>query len=388
MEMQKKVESYIEESRGEMLEFWEELVNTESYVGEADNVNRALAIVKREFEAEGFDCRIEDVGGGWGGTLVGLLGAGRGGKPILFSGHLDTVFPQGSWGEKPFAIREGKAYGPGALDMKGGVVIALYVVKALNRAGYRERPLKIIFSGNEEKGHINSTGAQVFLEEGKGCLFAFNMETGLADGCLCVGRKGHLGCRVTVNGVESHAGNDFESGRSAIEEAAHKILAIQALTDLEEGTTVNVGVVQGGTVPNAVPGQCRFEVAIRVAKEEGRRRVKEALPQIIQQSAVEGTSSSFEFEGDSPIYETTPEVERFYRFVCQVARRQGLPEPGRRVLGGFSDAAYLSLAGTPVICAFGVQGQWNHTKREYALVETLFQRAVYIAAVVLQSGEF
>ena len=81
-------------------------------------------------------------------------------------------------------------------------------------------------------------------------------------------------------------------------------------------------------------------------------------------------------------------MERFYRFVCQVARRQGLPEPGRRVLGGFSDAAYLSLAGTPVICAFGVQGQWNHTKREYALVETLFQRAVYIAAVVLQSGEF
>ena len=70
MEMQKKVESYIEESRGEMLELWEELVNTESYVGEADNVNRALAIVKREFEAEGFDCRIEDVGGGWGLSLI------------------------------------------------------------------------------------------------------------------------------------------------------------------------------------------------------------------------------------------------------------------------------------------------------------------------------
>lgn len=388
MEMQQKIEQYIRQNRDQMLELWKRLVNAESYVGEADNVNRALNMVKQEFEAEGFDCRIQDVGGGWGGTLVGVLGADRGGKPVLFSGHLDTVFPQGSWGENPFVIREGKAYGPGALDMKGGVVIALYAVKALNQAGYRERPLKIIFSGNEEKGHIDSTGAQVFLDEAKDCLFAFNMETGLADGCLCVGRKGHLGCRVTVNGVESHAGNDFESGRSAIEEAAHKILAIQALTDLEEGTTVNVGVIQGGTVPNAVPGQCRFEVDIRVAKEEGRRRVKEALPRIVQQCTVEGTSAVYEFEGDSPIYETTPEVERFYRFVCQVAEEQGLPAPGRRVLGGFSDAAYISLAGTPVICSFGVQGQWNHTKREYALVETLFQRTIYIASIVLQSSHF
>lgn len=388
MEMQKQIEQYIRQNRQQMLDLWEELVNMESYVGEGEHVNQVLRLVQQQFEQEGFQCRIVDVGGGWGGTLVGTLGADRGGKPILFSGHLDTVFPQGSWGEKPFVIREDKAYGPGALDMKGGVVIALYAVKALNRAGWKEAPIKIIFSGNEEKGHIDSTGAQVFLEEGKDCLFAFNMETGLADGCLCVGRKGHLGCQVTVTGVESHAGNDFESGRSAIEEAAHKILAIQALTDLEEGTTVNVGVIQGGTVANAVPGQCRFTVDIRVAKEQGRQRVKEALPAIVQQCTVEGTSGSYQFEGDSPIYETTPAVEKFYQFVCQVARDQGLPEPGRRVLGGFSDAAYISLAGTPVLCSFGVRGQWNHTKREYALVETLFERTQYICAIILASGTF
>ncbi len=91
-------------------------------------------------------------------------------------------------------------------------MISLYAIKALKHLGYQESPIKIIFSGNEEKGHQGSTGAEVFLQEGKDCLFAFNMETGLMDGCLCVGRKGHLGCRVTVEGVESHAGNDFEVG--------------------------------------------------------------------------------------------------------------------------------------------------------------------------------
>ena len=243
----------------------------------------------------------------------------------------------------------------------------------------------MIFSGNEEKGHVGSTGDQVFLEEARGCQFAFNMETGLHTGELCVGRKGHLGCHVEVTGIESHAGNDFES---AIEEAAHKILAIQALTDLEEGTTVNVGVIQGGTVPNAVPGSCRFEVDIRVAKEEGRSRIKRMLPPIVEHCTVPGTSATYAFDGDSPIYETTEKVEAFYDFCCQVAKDHGFPVPGRRVLGGFSDAAYVMLAGTPVICSFGVRGQWNHTKREYALVDTLFQRANYIAAIVLDHEKF
>ena len=305
MDQNQAIAAFIEEKKEEMLALWKELVNLESYVGEADHVTAVLRRVQQELEAEGFDCRLVEVGGGWAGTLVGTLGADRPGKPILFSGHLDTVFPAGSWGPAPFRIEDGKAYGPGALDMKGGVVIALYVAKALNHIGYRQTPIKVIFSGNEEKGHVGSTGDQVFLEEARGCQFAFNMETGLHTGELCVGRKGHLGCHVEVTGIESHAGNDFESGRSAIEEAAHKILAIQALTDLEEGTTVNVGVIQGGTVPNAVPGSCRFEVDIRVAKEEGRSRIKRMLPPIVEHCTVPGTSATYAFDGDSPIYETT-----------------------------------------------------------------------------------
>ena len=103
---------------------------------------------------------------------------------------------------------------------------------------------------------------------------------------------------------------------------------------------------------------------------------------------VEGTRGHVVFEKDAPIYETDEKVEKFYSYVCRVAEQEGFPVPGRKVLGGFSDAAYISLAGTPVICSFGVQGEWNHTKREYASVPSLTERAKLICAVVLHQKEF
>ena len=118
MDQNQAIAAFIEEKKEEMLALWKELVNLESYVGEADHVTAVLRRVQQELEAEGFDCRLVEVGGGWAGTLVGTLGADRPGKPILFSGHLDTVFPAGSWGPAPFRIEDGKAYGPGALDMR------------------------------------------------------------------------------------------------------------------------------------------------------------------------------------------------------------------------------------------------------------------------------
>lgn len=383
-----KIEQSLDSHHEEMMALWKELVNMESYVGEGDKVWRVAEKLKAEYKKAGFDCRLEDVGGGWGPTLIGTLGAGWPGQPIVFSGHMDTVFPTGSWGEAPFRMEGNRAFGPGVLDMKGGLVIALFVCKALEEAGYCETPIKIIYSGNEEKGHVRSSGAEVYLRESKGGRFAFNMETGLASGALCTGRKGHLGCHITITGVESHAGNDFESGRSAIEEAAHKILKLQALTDLQEGTTVNVGVIRGGTVPNAVPGKCELEVDIRVAKEEGRQRVKQAIPQIVEHCTVADVTAEYTFDGDAPIYATTPEVMEFYRFVCRTAEEYGLEKPGSKTLGGFSDAAYVAMAGVPVICSFGVKGEWNHTKREYALVDSMRERAKLIAAVILEQQRF
>ena len=184
-----------------------------------------------------------------GNALVGTLGADRPGKPILFSGHMDTALASELYAEQPFRIEAGKAYGPGVVDMKGGLIIALYVAKVLNAVGYDERPLKILFVPDEEGSHQFTNVADYLTEEAAGCFFAFNMETGLMDNSLTVGRKGGIGIDVEVTGKAAHAGQAFFEGVNAIEEMAHKIVAFQALTDAEKGTTVNTGVIKGGTVP-------------------------------------------------------------------------------------------------------------------------------------------
>ena len=194
-----KICDYLKEHHDEMIATWRDFVNTESWSKEPETVNIVAAKIKAEFEKAGMECRLEDMSPN-GNALVGIIGKDRPGKPIVFGGHYDTVFPKGTFGDNPFRIEDGKAYGPGALDMKGGITISLYVIKALEHIGWKENPIKIIYAGDEEIGHRGSKCGQLYLDESKGGLFGFNMETGLIDNALCIGRKGSLNANITVNG--------------------------------------------------------------------------------------------------------------------------------------------------------------------------------------------
>lgn len=151
----------------------------------------------------------------------------------------------------------GKAYGPGVLDMKGGIIITLYVIKALEAAGYRDRPIRICFCGDEEAGKFHAYACEQFQKWADGCIAGFNMETGPVNNDLCTGRKWAMWGHLDVHGVSAHSGNNYTAGRNALVEAAYKILAIQNCNDMEKGTNMNPAVIKGGTVPNAIPG-CGF----------------------------------------------------------------------------------------------------------------------------------
>lgn len=388
IEKNKEIALFIDAHKADIMKDWQELVQIEGSTLEKENVEKALAKYQSWLEAEGFSCQLIDVGEQTAGTLIATLGADRGGQPILFSGHLDTVYPQGSFGPELFKIEEGKVHGPGVLDMKGGLIVALYVVKALKSLGYDETPLKFVVSGDEENGHQLSNGADVFMEESKNCLFGLNMETGRIDNKLCIGRKGTANAYLKVTGVGSHAGNDFESGRNAIAEMAHKIIAIQALTDLEKGTTVSVGVISGGTVPNAIPKSCEIKVDIRFENHEEEEAIKAKIQAVAANTTIAGTTTEVQLVAGLRSFETTDKVESFYNFIKEVAEKTDHEVPGRVYLGGGSDAAYVGAAGTPAICSIGVLGQWNHTKEEYAVIQSMFDRISLVTTIVLNHSGF
>lgn len=395
-----QVKSYIEEHRGEMLEMWRDFVETPSQARD-----RAAAMKMKEklsgiLGQMGMDVKEYDVGQVNSQTIEAVLGADRPGKPVLFAGHYDTVNCSPVEDAKPGDEREfdgtphfrvdsqGRAYGLGALDMKGGIVIAIWVIKALEAAGYQDRPIKILLAGDEDKGHFDANTPEILMQASAGALCCFNMETGRVNSDICIGRKGGGEGEIWVNGTAAHAGNDFVSGRNAVLEMANKAIELSRLTDLSEGTTIAPTVIKGGTVPNGIPDYCHMYFDVRYQKSEEARRVKEGFARIAETTHIEGTRTEYIYKEYMPPFDVTPEGEALADLVAEVSREQELGNPGKIFLGGSSDACYFTMAGVPTICAMGVCGQFNHSSREYALVESLYTRAKLLACTVLNIEKF
>jgi len=316
-----------------------------------------------------------------------LLQSDRIKKGIIFAGHMDTVYKKGTVKENPFKIEDDKAYGPGVLDMKGGIVVALYAIKALNSIGYNERPIKVIISGDEETGHSNSNGSQLFTDESKGFAAAFDFETSSTDNSVIVGRKGVSNFILEVKGVSEHAGNSPEKGRSAIEEIAHKIIDIQNLTNWDEGNTFNVGTILGGTVSNAIPDYAKAEIDVRYTVVDKRSKIIKSLKEITEKTYIDGTTSRIIVNSYLRPMETTDGVIKLFKILQKTSLELGFGQVNPKTAGGGSDAANIVIAGVPTLCAMGVKGECNHTPREWAIVESLFERTKLIIGCVINLEE-
>ena len=381
-----QISTYIDTHRDEIVEKWSQLVNLEGHYDEKEQVEKALAWVRREFEAEGFVCQIHELMPQRAGVLVGVLGEERSGGPVIFSGHVDTVHHTGAFGKpNPFEIQDGKAHGPGVLDMKGGIVMALYVVKALNAIGYQEHPIKIIFTGEEESDHIGNNADELFTQESRGGLCAFNMETGHIENRLCIGRKTQYTIRAKVHGLGGHAGNEFTKGRNAVHEAIYKCGRLMELTNLDVGTTVTVSVINSGgnTNSTSIPDLSEFVVDIRVFTNEIGAEVLSKVDQIMGTTFIEGTTTEYEVDkAKLHPFDVNPQIQALFDLVNHAAVENGFEPFGTIRLGGASDAGAISEAGIPVLCSCGPIGEYNHNVREYAVVQSMFDRAkIYAVAV-------
>lgn len=374
---------YVDDYREEMLALWREVVMMESGPHEKSGIDAVGAMFRQVLNEAGAETRVVEFEKA-GNMLVGEVGGKRPWPGIIFLGHMDTAIPAGATAKRPFTIKDGKAYGPGVLDMKGGIVAFLYAIKALNDAGYGTRPLKILLAGDEEVLHANSSAPDVLIAESKGYAAAFNCETGFVDNGIVVGRKGVARIMIEVKGVAAHAGNDPENGRSAILEIAHKVIAVQNLTDRGKGIYFNVGVIQGGTTSTAVPDYAKIFIDVRYKDPDDLPNIITQLEKIAAVTYVEGTTTAVTFmEGIKPM-KTTAEVKRLYDLVEKASEENGFGKTYAKYVGGASDSAYTILAGVPTVCAMGVKGGRNHSPEEYAVVETLFERAKLLIVCVLE----
>ena len=205
---------------------------------------------------------------------------------------------------------------------------------------------------------------------------------------ICTGRKGTGQAEITVHGVAAHSGNNYAEGRSAITELTRKIVEMEALTDLSANTTVAVTTIHGGTVTNSIPPICSCIVDLRFGSPAERDRVLNALHEICARQYVPDTTTEMDLREFMAAFDGSNGVQELADFVSETSKACGFGEMGSVFLGGGSDAGFIQRAGTPVICSIGVQGQFNHSDREYALVESMFTRAKLLAAVISRIDEY
>lgn len=365
-----------------MLDTWQDLVNRDCGSRNKAGVDACGRRVQVFLESLGFRVRFHEYEKA-GNFLVAERGDTS--KPfVALLGHLDTVFPDGEAAARPFTVRDGRVTGPGVLDMKGGVTVMLYALKELIEAGWNRLPVKVLLPGDEEVGHGSSGAAEDLVREAKGALCGFNLETSYPDNSVVVERKGAAFFRLEVKGIGAHAGNNPQDGRSAIVELASKILKISALTDWGKGTTLNPGMVGGGTAANAIAEKAWCVIDVRYRTEAEFERVESALRDIASSSLVPDTHGSLTLTCRLAAMERTAGSEALFEKINAIAQRHGFPAMRAKAVGGGSDSAYLVKAGVPVVCALGVKGEFNHTVREYALESSLLERARLLAAILCE----
>ena len=379
-----EIREYIESKKEEMLSKLVTLVNMEGQTEEKERLERVRDWLQAEFEAEGFECSVHEVAPDRAGLLYGVLGKDRPDKPVLLSGHFDTVFPSGTFnGLNPCRVEDGLVYGPGVCDMKGGIITALYVVKALNAIGYDRRPLRLVLVGDEEYDHEGNDCDKLITELSRGAAAAFNFECAELDNSLQTGQKQQINYRVSISGVGGHAGNEFYTSKNALHEAIYKLSEIIKLTDPVKDTTVTASVINAGHNSTSVPDHCSFTVDVRANGKAEVERILSSMEEILGKDFIEGTRTEYSyFMSKMHSYTETEEISRLHGYVSSVAVRLGYPPFGKILHGGVTDAGNIAAAGVPVLCGCGLKGAWYHSTKEYAVLSSMYERAIIFAQAI------
>ena len=372
----RRILAFLRDHGEEMVSLLVHLVELESPTDHKPSVDRLSGFLAEELR--GLGARVEILPQVEAGDhLLAAWGVGEGGALILC--HMDTVWEVGTVAERPVYIEDGRLYGPGTQDMKGGIVVGLWALRALRELDLMpDKPITMLLTSDEETGSLSSRPiieAQAGQHE-----VVFVLEPAVPpQGALKTWRKGVGEYRVTVTGRAAHAGADHQKGINALEELAYQILAIQGLTDYEAGTTFNVGVAGGGTRRNVIPAQAWAEIDVRIVSAEEARRVESGMQSL--RTHLPGAELEVRGGIERPPMERTSQIAALYARAQALAQGMGV-EISEAGTGGASDGNLTAALGVPTLDGMGVVGDGGHAVGEYVVVASMPERAALLAAML------
>jgi glutamate carboxypeptidase len=371
---------YFQKQQPKIVKTIRQLVEIESPSDVKQSVDRLGTVLASRFAELGGRVRVHPAEKFGNHLQVDFKGSGKNKteKSVLLLGHMDTVYPIGTISKMPCKIAKGRLYGPGVLDMKSGIALALHAIEATLKwnGGKLPRPLTILLVSDEEVGSTSSRAITEELARKSSAVLVLEPAQGLA---VKTARKGICEYTLKVTGKAAHSGLDFEKGQSAIVELAKQIWQISQLVDLRRGITVNVGRMSGGTRANVVAAEASAVIDVRVSRMgealeiDGKLKSLKAFNRHCQ-IAVSGGMNR-------PPMERTAGVAALYDKASAVATELGW-KLEEAAVGGGSDGNFTAALGIPTIDGLGGVGEGAHAEHESVVISELPKRAALLAALL------
>ncbi len=372
---------FFQHNQGEMLAFLTQMVEHESPTLDKGAVDRYGAFICDAFRAIGASVETipqTEYGDHHRLTFDPPGGASEEGQITILC-HLDTVWAIGELARQPIRVEGNRMYGPGIYDMKGGTLLALYALKALAAEGpSTRRRIVVLLTSEEEIGSPTSRAA--IEDEARRSTYVLCLEAPMTPhGALKTARKGVGRFNLTIGGRAAHAGVDPTKGISAVTELANQILALNALNDHAVGTTLNVGVVSGGTRANVVPAEATAAIDLRVATLAEADRV---IPAILGLTpTVPGATVAITGGLNRPPMERTAAIGALFARARELGAAFG-HEVTEAATGGGSDGQFAAALGVPTLDGLGIVGDGAHAMGEHILIDTVPARGALLAALL------
>lgn len=371
--------TFCEADREWALDVAEALARIESPSDDPGAVARCAGELLRRCEALGARAELLPADGA-GPHVRAVMGGGP--RRLLLLGHTDTVWPVGTLQAMPVERRDGRLFGPGVFDMKGGLAVGLHALRALQQHGGIPATVVLLATSDEEIG--SATSRRLIEEEARKADAVLVLEPALADGSVKTARKGVGEFRLEVTGIPAHAGLDPGAGASAIRELAAQTLALERLADPPRGTTLNVGVIGGGTRSNVVAERAFALVDVRVTSATEADRVTAALRGL--RPADGRVRLDVRGSVGRPPLERTAGVVQLFEQARAVARELG-QSLGEGAAGGASDGNFTAALGVPTLDGLGVVGDGAHARHEHLQIGPLAFRSALLAGLVVRLAQ-